>query len=94
MPSPSIGRTNNNNNKVTISHPATSSLARQIEQGADVDVFAPVDQKWMNCLADQGLIDPNSRVDLLTNHLVLIAPKNSGPEFDIKGESADLGVSR
>ena len=56
---------------------ATSALARQVAQGAEGDIFVSADADWMDDLAARGLIDPASRVDLLSNRLVLIAPKDS-----------------
>jgi molybdate transport system substrate-binding protein len=53
---------------------ASSELARQVEQGADADVFVSADEDWMNYLAERKLIDDASRKTLLTNTLVLIAP--------------------
>ena len=60
--------------KVTLSFAASSTLAKQVEQGAPAHVFLSADEKWMNYMADKGLIDPASRVDLLGNRLALIAP--------------------
>lgn len=60
-----------------ISFAASSALARQIEAGAPADLFISADQEWMNYLAKRGLIVPSSRVSLLTNRLVLIAPRDS-----------------
>lgn len=82
-------------NKAVISYAATSALAKQIEQGAEADIFISADQAWMNYVAERGLIDPETRFDLLANRLVLIAPKDSdltvtiGPDFplaDLLGE--------
>lgn len=63
--------------KPVISYAATSSLAKQIEQGAQADIFVSADQAWMDYVEERGLIDPASRFDLLSNQLVLIAPKDS-----------------
>lgn len=62
---------------VKFSFAASSALAKQIESGAQVDVFFPADQDWMNYLQERQLIDTASRTDLLGNRLVLIAPKDS-----------------
>lgn len=62
---------------VTPSYAASSTLAKQIEQGAPADVFASADLAWMDYLAERGAIEPSTRVNLLGNALVLIAPKNS-----------------
>jgi molybdate transport system substrate-binding protein len=53
---------------------ASSELARQIEQGAEADIFISADEAWMDYLAERNLIDPATRTTLLTNTLVLIAP--------------------
>ena len=57
---------------------ASSALAKQIENGAPADIFASADLEWMDYLAERRRIDPSSRVDLLRNELVLIAPKGRG----------------
>jgi molybdate transport system substrate-binding protein len=61
---------------------ATSELVRQIEQGAQVDVFISADSEWMNYLAEKQLIDLGSRRNIASNMLVLIAP--AGRAFDIR----------
>ena len=60
-----------------VSYGASSTLARQIEQGAPGDVFISADVQWIDYLAARGSIDRGSRVDLFTNHLALIAPTGS-----------------
>jgi molybdate transport system substrate-binding protein len=60
-------------NTVTISYAGTPQLAKQIEQGAPADLFLSASEKWMDTLADDQLIDPNTRVDLWGNTLVLVA---------------------
>ena len=56
----------------------SSTLAKQVEAGAPADIFASADTSWMDYLAERGRIDASSRVDLLGNELVLIAPKGQG----------------
>src|SRR5262245_59787948 len=46
---------------------ASSELARQIEQGAEADMFFSADEQWMDYLAGKNLIDPATRASLLTN---------------------------
>ena len=60
---------------------ATSELVRQIEQGAQVDVFVSADAEWMDYLTEKSLVDPATRRDVATNTLVLIAP--AGNPFDM-----------
>jgi molybdate transport system substrate-binding protein len=70
---------------------SSSTLARQIEQGAPANVFASADEKWMDYLADKNLIVADSRQDLLGNDLVLVVPTDKprhvtvGTGFDLIG---------
>ncbi|MDQ8727307.1 molybdate ABC transporter substrate-binding protein [Bradyrhizobium sp. LHD-71] len=82
--------------KVAASYAASSALARQIEQGAPADVFASADLEWMDYAIKKQTIDEASRVNLLGNKIVLIAPKDSavsdvaiGQGFDLAGLAAD-----
>lgn len=72
---------------VTVSYAGTPALARQIEQGAPADIFISADAEWMNYIVRQGLVHEDNRVDLLGNHLVLIAPAPidpvRSPEVDV-----------
>ena len=63
--------------KVVASYAASSALAKQIEQGAPADIFISADLQWMDYVAERKLIKPDTRVNLLGNRLVLIAPKDS-----------------
>ena len=76
--------------KVTASYEASSTLAKQIEQGAPADVFLSVDLRWMDYLAERKLIKPDTRVNLLGNRLVLIAPKDSKLDKVTIGQGFDL----
>lgn len=62
---------------VKLSFAASSALARQIESGANADVFVSADQEWMNYLDERKLIAAGTRRDLVGNRLVLIAPADS-----------------
>jgi molybdate transport system substrate-binding protein len=62
---------------VTYNYGGSGTLARQIEQGAPVDVFFSAAEKQMDELAEQGLIVADTRRDLVGNALVLIAPTQS-----------------
>lgn len=60
-----------------ISFAGTPALARQIEAGAPADLFISADEEWMDYLAERRLLAPGTRISLLANRLVLIAPKSS-----------------
>lgn len=68
----------------TISYAGSSALARQIEEGAPADIFISADLDWMDYLQKADLIQPDTRVNLLGNHIVLVAPKDSDVTIGIK----------
>jgi molybdate transport system substrate-binding protein len=78
---------------VTLSYAGTPALARQIEQGAPADVFISASVDWMDALAAKGLIQPDSRRDLLGNRLVLIGPTGAAP-LVLEDLAARLGEGR
>ena len=63
--------------KVVASYAASSALVKQIEQGAPADVFVSADLEWMDYGVEKKLIKDDTRVNLLGNRLVLIAPKDT-----------------
>ncbi len=82
--------------KVLASYAASSSLMKQIEQGAPADVYVSADLKWMDYGAQKKLVRNDTRVNLLGNRLVLIASKDSkigtvtiGPGFDLAKLAGD-----
>jgi molybdate transport system substrate-binding protein len=56
---------------------SSSTLARQIERGAPADLYVAANVKWMDYLQGRNAIDAGTRVNLLRNRLVLIAPGSS-----------------
>ncbi len=63
--------------RIVTSYAATPALVRQIEQGAPADVLVSADAQWMDYAASRRLIEAGSRVDLIGNSLVLVAPLDS-----------------
>jgi molybdate transport system substrate-binding protein len=55
----------------------SAALARQIEAGAPADVFVSADQDWMDYLQAKQKIKAATRVDIVSNALVLVAPADS-----------------
>ncbi|OKO66954.1 molybdenum ABC transporter substrate-binding protein, partial [Bradyrhizobium sp. NAS80.1] len=81
---------------ITARYAASSVLARQIEQGAPADVFVSADTDWMDYAISKNTINEFTRVNLLGNSIVLIAPKDSkidtvniGPGFDLAKLAGD-----
>ena len=62
---------------VAVSGAATSALAQQITRGAPAQIFVSAHPRWTNHLAEHNFIDHDRQVTLLSNSLVLIAPKDS-----------------
>ncbi|MEQ9480553.1 MAG: molybdate ABC transporter substrate-binding protein [Algiphilus sp.] len=54
----------------------SATAARQIALGAPADVYISAHEAWMDFLQERALIDADSRVTLLGNRLVLIAPSD------------------
>ena len=83
--------------KAAVSYAGSPMLARQIEKGAPADIFISADTDWMDYLARLGRIRIETRVDLLSNRLILVAPAQSqvtlriGPRFPL---AALLGDGR
>jgi len=78
-----------------VSLAGSSALARQILAGAPADVFISASVDWMDAVEADGLIRPETRVDLLGNAIVLIAadrnaaPVEIAPGFDLAGLLGD-----
>ena len=82
--------------KIVASYAASSTLAKQIEQGAPADVFVSADTEWMDYVSGKKMIEETTRVNLLGNSIVLIAPRDSkiesvpiAPDFDLAGLAGD-----
>ena len=63
--------------KVVGSCASSSTLAKQIENGAPADAYLSANVKWMDYLQQRDAIDTGTRINLLRNRLVLIAPGSS-----------------
>lgn len=69
--------------EIVPSYASSSTLAKQIENGAPANLFLSADERWMDYLADKGLLANGTRLNLLGNRVVLIAPKDSTAQIDI-----------
>lgn len=77
---------------IKTSFAGSSTLAKQIENGAPAEVFISADKEWADYVQQRGLLDAKTRVDLLTNRLVLIAPASRPMRLDL-AKSTDLPAS-
>jgi molybdate transport system substrate-binding protein len=82
--------------RVLASYAASSALMKQIEQGAPADVYVSADPQWMDYGSQKKLVQDDTRVNLLGNRLVLVAPKDSKigsvtiePGFDLAKLAGD-----
>ncbi len=73
---------------VDVSPAASSTLAKQIEKGADADLFLSADEDWADYLSDRKFVE--KRRDLLGNQLVVVTPADSKLRM---GELADVAAS-
>ena len=83
--------------KLTVVYAGSNALAKQIEAGAPADVFISADVDWMDYLEARKLLAPASRIDLVGNRLVLIAPANNDSALTIApgfALSAALGAGK
>ena len=78
----------NPKNEVVFSFASSSTLAKQIEEGAPADIFVSASNKWMKYLSEKDLTVKETEKVLVGNDLVLIAPvKSAVNSVDIaKGE--------
>ena len=73
--------------QVRFSFAASSTLARQIEQGAPAQIFISADEAWMDAVERGGRLVPGSRRDWTGNRLALVAA--GGGEAAAPPESAE-----
>jgi molybdate transport system substrate-binding protein len=73
--------------KVTCNFGASSTLARQIQEGAPGDIFFSADEAKIDQLQSHGLIVKEFRKSLLSNTLVIVVAKRSSVQLNT---TADL----
>lgn len=71
------------NVKINYNADSSGTLMTQIEEGAACDIYFSAATSQMDELVQKGLIEDNTRVDLLNNKVVLIATK--GNHTQVKG---------
>ena len=63
--------------KIKLNLASSGTLARQIVQGGEADIYLSASKKWADYADSLGYIKNNLRSDIAKNELVLIVPNNS-----------------
>ena len=82
------------NTEVLATYASSATLAKQIEQAAPADIFISADLAWMDELAKNNLITPESRKNLVGNTLVLIEAKGANLDSKLENIGATLGAEK
>jgi len=67
-------------------HAGSSVLARQIERGAPADIYISANVRWMDSLADRGMIVLTSKRIIAHNQLVLISSSHFKTAVEVQGK--------
>ncbi|WP_345772845.1 molybdate ABC transporter substrate-binding protein [Vibrio sp. Isolate23] len=62
----------------------SSSLARQILNGAPADIFISANLRWSDYLIQKGMMQSDNVTNLAENQLVVVAPLNKPTNFDVR----------
>ncbi len=68
--------------EVKLNFAASSTLARQIDAGAEADLYLSANKKWMDFLVEKGLVEPHTVRVIASNRLVLITPATDMITYD------------
>ncbi len=80
--------------KLVFNFGASGDLARQIEAGAPVDLFASAAQKDMEDIDRKGLLVVNSRTNFTVNKVVLVKPARSRIPLDSFHDLQKIEIKR
>lgn len=80
--------------KIRFNFAASSTLARQIAEGAPADLFISADEEKMDQLQKKGLISTATRRSLLSNTLVIAVPRDGGVRIRNPRDLASRSVRR
>ncbi len=80
--------------KVRFNYGASGDLARQIEAGAPVDVYASAAQKDMDDIDQKGLITSGTRMNFAGNSMVLVRSGKSQSRMELFEDLRKAGVKK
>jgi molybdate transport system substrate-binding protein len=80
--------------RVILNFGASSTLARQIEEGAPADVFLSADEAKMDALSERNLVMRETRKPLLQNRLVVVVARDSTLKISAPADLGNEAVKR
>ena len=89
-----VGFTDKHKVKIYYNFGASTTLQRQIEKGASVDIYISASSHQLDALQQQDLIDSVTRQDLLTNELVVVTHKDNRLSLDKLNDLTDQKIAR
>jgi molybdate transport system substrate-binding protein len=84
----------NSGDTIIFNFAASSTLARQIAEGAPADIFFSADEAKMDDLQTKNLIDPATRKNRLGNSLVVVVAADSALQILSAGDLTNASVKQ
>lgn len=79
-----------NNVKININSGGSGTLKKQISEGADIGLFFSANEKFVDDLIIEGLVEKDKKLSPITNSLVLIKYKDAKEEISNINELTNL----